>query len=136
MIVGVGIDIFRVDRMRRELNRSDGFETYVFTADEVSSARRRPHPAHRLASVFAAKEAVVKALAGAETFGMLWRDIEVSGEETSPRIELSGRALGAAASLNVDDIRVAFSNTETEAVAMALAVSTSPPHTSNPGVSR
>lgn len=128
MIVGVGIDLCSVERMRRELDRSDGFETSAFTLVEIASTLRHPHPDRRYAALFAAKEAVVKALAGAPASGMLWRDIEVGDGDGTAHVTLRGRALEAASFLNIDHIHVSFTHTHERAMACAFA-------TSNPGAS-
>jgi holo-[acyl-carrier protein] synthase len=123
MIVGVGIDLCSVARMRKELDRSNGFETTAFTSTEIATTLLAPHPTRRFAALFAAKEAVVKALAGAKPAGMLWRDIEVGESVGTAEVTLNGHARDAADSLNIDHIRVAFTHTETEAMACAFATS-------------
>jgi len=123
MIVGVGIDLCSIDRMRKELSRANGFETSAFTPTEIATTLLAPHPTRRFAALFAAKEAVVKTLAGAEPAGMVWRDIEVGDSVGTAEVELSGHARKAADSLNIDNIRVAFTHTESEAMACAFATS-------------
>lgn len=129
MIVGVGIDLCSVARMSRELERSDGFAASVFTPAEIAAARRRPRPERRFAALFAAKEAVVKAMAGAPSVGMLWGDIELEDAEGTARVTLSGRARAAADSLNIHTVHVSFTHTDERAMACAFA-------SSNPGAAR
>jgi holo-[acyl-carrier protein] synthase len=61
-VVGVGVDLCEVDRMRRTLARTPGFATRVYTDAEREHCGRRRDPAEGLAARFAAKEAVLKAL--------------------------------------------------------------------------
>lgn len=63
MIVGLGIDLLRHSRMRKELQRgpwlpADG----VFTSAEIHLCNSRPAPWRHYAACFAAKEAAIKAL--------------------------------------------------------------------------
>jgi len=126
MIVGVGIDLCSVARMRRELDRSDGFATAVFTPRELAAGRLASHPERLFAALFSAKEAVVKAMHGAEPAGMLWQDIEIGAADGTARVTLLGRAREIASSLRIDHVRVAFTNTEAQAMACAFATSTGP----------
>lgn len=128
MIVGVGIDLCSVARMRRELDRSDDFAAAVFTPREIAAGRRSPHPARRFAACFAAKEAVVKALRGTEPAGMLWRDIEIGADAAV----LHGRARAIAASRRIDHVRIDVTTTEAQALACAFATSSGPD--GHPGV--
>jgi holo-[acyl-carrier protein] synthase len=65
MILGVGTDLLSVERMRRVVEDpgvDSAFLRRTFTAREREEARRRPDPILYLASRFAGKEAVFKAL--------------------------------------------------------------------------
>jgi holo-[acyl-carrier protein] synthase len=105
MIVGVGVDLVRIARIRQAMERwQERFLTRVFTPDEVAYARRRRDPAEHLAARFAAKEATLKALGTGLTMGVRWREMEVRrGRGEPPRLWLSGRtaALGAARGVRV-----------------------------------
>jgi holo-[acyl-carrier protein] synthase len=59
MIVGIGVDIARVDRLNREFG--ERFARRVLTADELTEFERRKRSSSYLATRFAAKEAVAKA---------------------------------------------------------------------------
>lgn len=63
MIYGIGTDIVRVARMRRNLERyGERFAARILTPAELEEFRRDPRPAHFLAKRFAAKEAAAKAM--------------------------------------------------------------------------
>jgi len=69
-----------IDRMSRWLQRYDsGTLSLVFTAQEIDTCRRSAHSARCLASCFAGKEAVGKAL-GVGLEGMRWHEIEIAHE--------------------------------------------------------
>lgn len=84
MILGHGIDIVEVSRMRRATGRHGGaFITRVFAPDEIAGAARLKDPAAFYAARFAAKEAFAKAL-GTGFLGFGPKDVWVAGGEGKP----------------------------------------------------
>lgn len=78
MIVGLGLDLFDVARIETELHREgSAFARRVFTQAEVAACDRRRRPAREYATLFAAKEAVVKALCLDGAAAVPWTDIEI-----------------------------------------------------------
>ena len=77
MIVGVGHDICRIDRIARIFDRyGERFVTRICTEAELAElALRADKPAY-LAKRFAVKEAVYKALHQADQSDMRWHDAE------------------------------------------------------------
>lgn len=61
MIRGIGLDVIVISRMRKSLERS-GFKERVFTPQEIRYASDRADPGQSAAGLFAAKEAVLKAM--------------------------------------------------------------------------
>jgi len=100
VIVGVGVDLVEIARIRRAMERwQDRFLRRVFTPDELAYALRRRDPAEHLAARFAAKEATLKALGTGLSMGVRWREMEVRrARGEAPTLRLSGRtgALGTA----------------------------------------
>ena len=76
MIVGVGHDICRIDRIARIFDRyGERFVTRICTEAELAElALRADKPAY-LAKRFAVKEAVYKALHQADQSDMRWHDV-------------------------------------------------------------
>src|SRR2546429_414887 len=100
MIVGLGVDVCDVARIRRALEGRAGarFQARVFTAAEQAycEARRRGRFAS-YAARFAAKEAAMKALGTGWAQGVGWRDFEVvRARGAPPRLVLHGRAAALA----------------------------------------
>ncbi len=63
MTAGVGMDLIEIARIERALDRHPRLADRLFTAAEQEYASGRARPGQHLAARFAAKEAVVKALA-------------------------------------------------------------------------
>ena len=96
MILGIGSDLCRIDRIEKTLSRfGSRFEARCFTAREQARANRRPAKrADTYAKRFAAKEACSKALGTGMRLGVAWRDMEVVNLPTGrPTLSLSGGAL-------------------------------------------
>lgn len=74
MIIGVGIDIIEVARVRKAIERNPRFVDRVFTAGEIAYAEGKKSRFQHLAARFAAKEAFFKALG--RRIG--WTDVEVA----------------------------------------------------------
>ena len=78
MIRGIGVDIVKVDRIEKAVERwGHRFLERIFTAAEIERCQQRARPAQCLALRFAAKEAFAKALGLGMRKGLRWRDIEV-----------------------------------------------------------
>jgi holo-[acyl-carrier protein] synthase len=94
MLIGLGIDLAKVDRIEKILNRfGRRFIERCFTDYEASLCLSRCRPAHAFAMRFAAKEATSKAL-GLGMRGLAWREMEMRHDEKGkPYLCLYGRAL-------------------------------------------
>ena len=92
MIVGVGLDICSIERMRRALDRhGERFFARICSDGERADLAGRD-AATALAGRFAAKEAFAKAAGGAPGVG--WHEVEVRRAEGGrPLLELNGNAL-------------------------------------------
>jgi holo-[acyl-carrier protein] synthase len=122
-MIGVGVDIIEIERVRAALDRHGRrFLRHVFLDAEVGYCSSRHDPASHYAARFAAKEAVVKALAVKRGMRFLWKDIEVvRNQDGAPSISLTGRARDMAAKRDVQEIHISVSHSDTHAVAMATA---------------
>lgn len=79
MIVGLGIDIVELNRIRRAYGRfGQGFARRILTSAELT--RMPSEPVVYLASRFAVKEAAVKALGTGFSQGITFHDIEVTSD--------------------------------------------------------
>src|SRR5215475_6035990 len=95
MIVGTGVDIAEVDRIRESIERfGDRFVRRVFTDGEIAYCERKNATRFEsYAARFAAKEAGMKALGTGWNHGVRWRDIEVVRPQGQrPTIQFHGQA--------------------------------------------
>jgi holo-[acyl-carrier protein] synthase len=75
MIVGTGVDITEVRRLRQAIEKwGDAFINRVFTKGELENAKTRGSLYQHLAGRFAAKEAVFKALGNKD---LNWKDVQI-----------------------------------------------------------
>lgn len=95
MIVGIGLDVCSIERMRRALERhGERFFSRICSEEERKDFRAADR-AMTLAGRFAAKEAFAKALDGAPGVG--WHECEIRrGESGRPQMTLTGSALALA----------------------------------------
>ena len=93
-IFGIGIDLVRVKRIERALERfPDRFRSRVYTDAEVELCEGLADKHQSYAGRFAAKEAFSKALGTGLRGAIGWREIEVRDNGRSrPTIKVSGRA--------------------------------------------
>lgn len=126
MILGIGIDMVEVERMRTLIARKgDRALTRLFTQGEITYSRTHPEPERQLAARVAAKEAAYKALSGndlAKAIG--WRELEVvSRRGHAPELVLHGRAQTRANELGVHRVHLSITHTERMAAAYVVAES-------------
>jgi holo-[acyl-carrier protein] synthase len=120
MITGVGTDVVDIDRFRK-LNQRTEFLKQVFTPSEIQNATERPAQDTSLATLFAIKEALLKALGCGLEKGSLWREIHITADW---KPELSGPLSRLAQEQSIQTIHVAHSHSEKNAVAFVILETT------------
>jgi holo-[acyl-carrier protein] synthase len=121
-VLGLGVDIVEIDRMRDALARRPRIKERIFSAEERRYCDKRARPEVHYALRFAAKEAVLKAL-GTGFRGMRFCDVEVVREASGrPVPKLSGKAAQRAEELGVIEMHLSLSFTHATAVASAVAI--------------
>ena len=123
MIIGVGVDIVEVERIRQMIARHGArFIRRVFTDGEVKYCHGRKRAAEHYAARFAAKEAVLKALRIGLRRGISWRDMDVViGDLGEPDMRLGGAAALRAEELGVNHLHVSLTHTESYGAATVIA---------------
>ena len=124
MILGLGIDVCDVARVRRALTAASGerFRDRVFTPAEQAycEARTRGRFAS-YAARFAAKEAAMKALGTGWGQGLGFTDVEVTREgDAAPQLVLHGEAARLAVTLGIARCHLSVTHTRTTAIAWVL----------------
>ncbi len=129
MILGIGTDLCLVDVWAADLaHPSPAAARGIFTPTEWAIAHAGPvPPAERLAARFAAKEAFVKALDGAD-WGLPPRERQIDLREIEvvhdgfgrPRIHLHGRMAALAQQAGVARIHLSLSHEATVATAFVV----------------
>ena len=122
MILGTGLDLAEVDRIRQAIERyGRRFLERVFTPAEIAYVERKANRFQRYAARFAAKEAGMKAIGTGWRAGVRWQDFEVANLPSGkPTLRLHGQAARVAQRLGVKS--VSLSLTHTASVGMALVI--------------
>src|SRR5689334_24625048 len=122
MIVGTGIDIAEVPRIRQSIERfGSRFLERIYTEGEIRYCDSKANRVERYAARFAAKEAGMKALGTGWNHGVRWRDIEVSRKPGQrPTIVFHGKAAEFAAKLNATRVALSISHTKEQAIAHVI----------------
>jgi holo-[acyl-carrier protein] synthase len=122
MIVGTGIDICEVSRIRAAIKRFGGrFLNRVFTPAEIRYCESKKNSIERYAARFAAKEAAMKAIGTGLRHGVTWQDVEVGHASSGrPTLSLNGKAAYFAERLQVGRISLSLTHTEETAIAMVI----------------
>lgn len=96
MIIGIGVDVAAVERIRGLLERhGERFLKRIFTQTERDYSETFSDPFPHLAARFAAKEATYKAIPNPGP--IRWKEIEVRNDPTGkPHLFLSGETLSRA----------------------------------------
>jgi len=122
MIVGTGVDLAEVPRVRASIERfGEKFISRIFTPAEIAYVERKANKYERYAARFAAKEAGMKAIGTGWRHGVTWKDFEVANLPTGkPTLRFHGVAAEIANRLGVTN--VALSITHTAELGMAHVI--------------
>ncbi len=125
MIVGIGVDRVVIQRIERSLERyGERFEQRIYTAGEIAQAHAKGNPTRRFAMLFAAKEAVSKALGTGFHQGVAPHHIETIHKSSGkPVVTLHAGAKLTAEGLGVQRVHVSL--TDDDGIAMAFAIAES-----------
>jgi holo-[acyl-carrier protein] synthase len=121
-VIGIGVDLCEIERMRAALVRTPGLRRRVFTDEEQAYCDRRTDPTERYAARWAAKEAVLKAM-GLGVGACKWTEIEVERAESgAPSIRLHGGAQRLADDRGIASWLLTMTHTNITAEAIAVAL--------------
>lgn len=105
MIIGTGVDITEVRRLRQAVEKwGEVFLKRVFTKQELANAKSRGSLYQHLAGRFAAKEAVFKAMGDA---ALSWLDVQIlnDGQGKPDCMILNGRGNNLKVLLSISHVK-------------------------------
>jgi holo-[acyl-carrier protein] synthase len=122
VIVGTGVDLAEVDRIRAAIERHGRrFIERIYTPAEIAYVERKANRFERYAARFAAKEATMKALGTGWANGVRWRDIEVvRAASGKPSLQLSGETAELAKKMGVKNIALTITHSGNLALAEVI----------------
>ena len=122
MIVGIGVDIVEIEKLRLAMvRRGDRLRNRAFTPLEIEYCEERANQYQHYAARFAAKEAAFKAIGTGWREGVGWHDAEVRNALSGkPSLFLSGRALELAHHRGALHFWLSLSHTDRYAVAQVV----------------
>lgn len=93
MVIGIGIDIIEIERIRQSIDRfGDHFIKKIFTENEIKYCSSKFNKYQHYAARFAAKEAVYKALASSWQPIASWKSMEIVNESSGiPQLVTFGK---------------------------------------------
>ena len=122
MIVGTGVDLAEVPRIRASIERyGRRFIERIYTPGEIAYVERKANKFERYAARFAAKEAGMKAIGTGWRRGVRWQDFEVANLPSGrPTLRLHGVAAQVALRLGVQNISLSMTHTAETAMAQVI----------------
>jgi holo-[acyl-carrier protein] synthase len=93
MILGIGIDIIEINRIKESISKfGEQFLNKIYTDKEIEYCSNKANSAQHFAARFAAKEAISKALSTGWNNEFHWKEIEISNLPSgAPVVDLTGR---------------------------------------------
>ena len=121
-ILGIGIDLVELERLAAILARhGDRFLERICRPGEVAPKRTSNFLIQHVGGLFAAKEAVLKALGTGWGSGAWFRDVEiVRAPGAGPAVRLHDGALRRAREMGVTRIHVSITHERSHAAAVAV----------------
>ncbi len=119
MILGIGVDMVDIERIRASVERyGESFTGKLFTDHEIAYCSGKALPAQHYAARFAAKEAFSKAIATGWAGTFQWKDVEVVNDDMGkPSFRLYGPT---AEQFAARSIMLSITHTETSAAAFVI----------------
>jgi holo-[acyl-carrier protein] synthase len=120
VIIGTGIDVVKVDRIRQAVDRTgQRFLDRVFSKEELDHCMKRKDPYPSLAARFAAKEACIKAV---PSIGfVVVADVETGmSPDGKPYIKARGKLAEAFERAGVSRAHLSLTHEKEYAVAMVI----------------
>jgi len=122
MILGTGIDIIEVERIRASFEKfGERFVNRILHPAEIAYCLSHKNPAPFLAARFAAKEAISKAFGTGIGAALGWHDLEIRRKESGePYVVLHGKGNELLEKRNARAVLISLSHTQNYAAVVAI----------------
>lgn len=124
MILGIGIDIVKIERMRNACHRrTPHFVEKIYTKREIEYCYSKKEPFSDLSARFAAKEALLKAFGIGWGRGISWTDMEIVEDGLgAPKLNFFGSLEEKAREMGIKEAMLSLSHTGDYAIAVVVLV--------------
>ena len=122
-VVGIGTQVMECARVRKLIDRhGEAFLKQVYTPREVMACNGKTHSTEQFTAIWAAKEAVFRALGTTWRRGVEWTDVEVICENGGPpQVVVTGATRELLAARGVGPILLTMAHCRSFATATAIA---------------
>ena len=122
MILGTGIDIIEVERIRASFEKfGERFVNRILHPAEIAYCLSHKNPAPFIAARFAAKEAISKAFGTGIGAALAWHDMEIHRKESGePYVVLHGKGKELLEKRNARAVLISLSHTQNYAAVVAV----------------
>lgn len=123
MIVGIGVDIVDIDRIKQRIEAGTGFRDLVFSEEEIAYCEKKANAYESYAARFAAKEAFLKAVGCGIDFSIDLKEIRIANNEIGkPYFILSERVEGLLMQQLgfIPEAQISLSHSKEQAIAFVL----------------
>lgn len=118
-MIGTGVDTIEIERIKRMVERHKNLDR-IYTKLELAYIIGKGNRAETYAGIFAAKEAVVKAL-GTGFRGIEWKEIEIDHDQAGkPIAHLTGKAEDWRKEQGIRGVSLSISHDRSRAIAFAV----------------
>lgn len=120
MVIGIGIDIIEIARIRSSIDTfGDSFLNKIYTKTELDYCLAKYNKYQHLAARFAAKEAIYKALATGWEKDATWKNMEITNEPNGlPVVTFFGKLKEFLA--DDKDIKISISHSDNYVTCVAI----------------
>jgi len=121
MIIGIGIDIIEINRIKKNLLAHPSMLDTIFTKKEIEYCSSKKNQAHHFAARYACKEAFLKAIGTGWRDGIKYLDIEITNDRLgAPVLTLYDKAKSLQDTLQIKHLHLSISHTGTLATAIVI----------------
>jgi holo-[acyl-carrier protein] synthase len=120
MVIGIGIDIIEIDRIKESVDEyGNQFLNKVYTDDELKYCLSKKNKYQHLAARFAAKEAIYKAISSNWDSELSWHDMEIiNAPNGMPEVKFKGNLEKFLS--NEKSLKISMSHSRDYVVCMAI----------------